>query len=116
MAELILGSSDVPAVVAALEGYLAALRPEPDPVVERVRDLVAQAEDDRGLTRAEALAARGTMSLRSLQRLFTDYVGIGPKWVISGSASSTRPPPRTEGSPWTGRCWRPSSGSPTRPT
>ena len=22
------------------------------------------------------------MSLRSLQRLFTDYVGIGPKWVI----------------------------------
>lgn len=23
------------------------------------------------------------MSLRTLQRLFNDYVGIGPKWVIN---------------------------------
>ena len=51
-------------------------------MVDEVRALVEQAETDRGLTRAEDLAARGTMSLRSLQRLFTDYVGIGPKWVI----------------------------------
>jgi hypothetical protein len=34
-------------------------------------------------TRAAAgLAAHAGMSLRSLQRLFTDYVGVGPKWVI----------------------------------
>ena len=79
----ILGTSDVPAMVAVLEGYLAALDPEPDPVVDEVRALVEQAEFDRALTRAEDLAERASTSLRSLQRLFTDYVGIGPKWVIA---------------------------------
>ena len=34
------------------------------------------------MTRADALAARARVSLRTLQRLFTEYVGIGPKWVI----------------------------------
>jgi AraC-like DNA-binding protein len=81
-AERILGTGEVSVMVDVLESYLTSLHPEPDPVVDEVRALVGQAETDRGLTRAEDLAARGTMSLRSLQRLFTDYVGIGPKWVI----------------------------------
>jgi AraC-like DNA-binding protein len=79
----VLGTSDVPEMAAALEGYLLALDPEPDPVVDQVRALVAEAEQDRSVTRAEELAVRGSMSLRSLQRLFGDYVGIGPKWVVS---------------------------------
>jgi transcriptional regulator GlxA family with amidase domain len=32
--------------------------------------------------RAEQLARLAGVSLRSLQRLFTEYVGVGPKWVI----------------------------------
>jgi AraC-like DNA-binding protein len=48
----------------------------------QVAELVAAAEADRSLTRAEGLAARAGLSLRSLQRVFTEYVGIGPKWVI----------------------------------
>jgi transcriptional regulator GlxA family with amidase domain len=70
-------------MVAALEEYLLAADPRPDPVVADVRALVAQAEEDRSLTRAEQLAERASTSLRSLQRLFTDYVGIGPKWVVA---------------------------------
>jgi AraC-like DNA-binding protein len=70
-------------MVQALEGYLDAVGAEPDPTVDRVRELVAQVERDRGLTRAEDLAGRAAMSLRSLQRLFGEYVGIGPKWVIA---------------------------------
>ena len=79
----VMATSDVPAMVDALESYLLALAPQPDPVVAQVRALVAEAETDRGLTRAEDLAARGSTSLRSLQRLFTEYVGVGPKWVIA---------------------------------
>ena len=37
----------------------------------------------RAHRRAEDLAVFASTSLRSLQRLFTDYVGIGPKWVIT---------------------------------
>jgi AraC-like DNA-binding protein len=83
VAQRILATHDVADMVQAVEGYLAALGPVPDPVVEEVRALVALAETDRGLVRAEQLASRASMGLRSLQRLFTGYVGIGPKWVIS---------------------------------
>ncbi len=79
----VLGDVTVPEMVAALEEYLRSLDPRPDPVVDEVRALVAEAERDRGLTRAEALADRAGTSLRSLERLFTGYVGIGPKWVVS---------------------------------
>jgi len=81
----VLGDVDVPEMVAALEAYLLAAGPRPDPVVGEVRALVAAAERDRGMTRAEQLADLATTSLRSLQRLFTEYVGVGPKWVIARS-------------------------------
>jgi len=79
----VLGDVDVPEMVAAVEEYLLALDPPTDPLVAQVRALVAQAEEDRSITRAEQLAERASTSLRSLQRLFTDYVGIGPKWVVA---------------------------------
>ena len=31
---------------------------------------------------SDLLADRAGVSLRSLQRLFSEYVGIGPKWVV----------------------------------
>jgi transcriptional regulator GlxA family with amidase domain len=44
---------------------------------------VGRAEQDRTITRAEQLADLASTSLRSLQRQFTEYVGIGPKWVVA---------------------------------
>ena len=78
----ILGGHDGAAMVAALEAYLLGIGPEPDPTSRRVTELVAVAERRVEITRAEMLAAEAAMSLRSLQRLFTEYVGVGPKWVI----------------------------------
>jgi AraC-like DNA-binding protein len=46
----------------------------------RIVDSVA---DDLELHSADALARRFDMSLRALQRLFNDQVGVGPKWVIN---------------------------------
>lgn len=83
VAAAVLGTDDVPAMVAAVETYLLAFEPQPDPVVDEVRALVERVEQDRSVTRAEDLARLTGASLRSLQRLFADYVGIGPKWVIN---------------------------------
>jgi AraC-like DNA-binding protein len=72
-------------MVGALEGFLddvGALGNLADPVVEEVRALARLAETDPSITRAEQLAEAAGSSLRSLQRLFGEYVGIGPKWVI----------------------------------
>ncbi|MBA2253879.1 MAG: AraC family transcriptional regulator, partial [Chloroflexi bacterium] len=78
----ILGSRDGAEMVAALEEYLLRTDPQPDPVGRRIAELVDLADHRVDITRAELLADEAGMSLRSLQRLFTEYVGIGPKWVI----------------------------------
>ena len=40
------------------------------------------AETDRSLRRLGDLAARSGIGARTLQRLFTEYVGISPTWVL----------------------------------
>lgn len=82
VAARILGGQDRTEMVEALEEYLLAIGPQPDPVGRRVTGLVAEAERQVRITRAEMLAEVAGTSLRSLQRLFAEYVGIGPKWVI----------------------------------
>ncbi|HJV90970.1 MAG TPA: helix-turn-helix domain-containing protein [Holophagaceae bacterium] len=73
---------DVPGAVAALEGFLLERLPQSDPQACFARELVQHILDDPGLQRVEALAAISGLSLRGLQRLFSDYVGVSPKWVI----------------------------------
>jgi len=71
------------AMIDIVQAFLLERLPAPDSQVERVAALVGEIEQDRTLTRADTLAARHGMSLRALQRLFDDYVGVGPKWVIN---------------------------------
>jgi len=74
---------DDASMVRVLEDYLLATRPAPDPAGRDVTALVTHAEQHADIVRAEQLAQHAGVSLRSLQRLFTEYVGIGPKWVIA---------------------------------
>lgn len=68
--------------VAAAEAALLPHLPPPDPVVGQVRAMVAAIADDLSLTRVDALARASGRTVRSVQRLFHEYVGVGPKWVI----------------------------------
>lgn len=69
--------------VAVVETFLRVHLPPPDPEVVRVGAIVDAIADDRAVTRVEHVAARWNLHPRALQRLFNDYVGIGPKWVIN---------------------------------
>jgi len=69
-------------MVAHAEALLCSVWPEPDPVAEQAAMLVARITDDPALRRVEVLSAASGISARSLQRLFADYVGVGPKWVM----------------------------------
>lgn len=82
-AQRILSDGPDDELVRAMEEYLLSLDPQPDGTAGQVQALVAEAERSREVRRAEQLAEVAGMSLRSLQRLFTEYVGIGPKWVIA---------------------------------
>jgi AraC-like DNA-binding protein len=78
----VLESADDAGMVAAATGLLAPLLPAPDPQVERIAAILKQAEATPGLTQVEELAASSGVKVRSLQQLFSEYVGVSPKWVI----------------------------------
>lgn len=78
----VLDPADEDARVAALDAYLLALGPEPDPQADRAMALVDLVRTDRTVRRVDGLARAEGVSPRSLQRLFAAYVGVGPKWVI----------------------------------
>lgn len=82
VARAVLGTSDREVMRTAFEDYLEERNARPDPTADELNALVTYAEHTPSLTRADTLAAHAGMSLRTLQRLFTEYVGIGPKWVI----------------------------------
>jgi AraC-like DNA-binding protein len=65
-----------------VEELLRAHRPPPDATAESVADLVERIAGEPELTRVDSVAALYGTSVRGLQRLFAEYVGVGPKWVI----------------------------------
>jgi AraC-like DNA-binding protein len=65
-----------------VETYLTAHRPDDDPTADLVNDLVARIAAEPDLARVDLLAERTGLGVRRLQRLFADYVGVPPKWVI----------------------------------
>lgn len=82
LVEQVVAEPDARAAIAHVETFLLSLGPEQDPLTDEAAALVAMAENDVSMTRVDELAARSGRSVRSLQRLFREYVGIGPKWVI----------------------------------
>jgi methylphosphotriester-DNA--protein-cysteine methyltransferase len=64
------------------EALLCSVLPERDPVAEQVAMLVSRITDDPGLRRVDELCVAADLSARTLQRLFADYVGVSPKWVM----------------------------------
>jgi AraC-like DNA-binding protein len=82
VAASVLGAGDDTACGVAAEALLRPRLPPPDPAVDLAADVVALAEAAGGPTTATALAKAAGLSLRALQRLFHDHVGVPPKWVI----------------------------------
>jgi AraC-like DNA-binding protein len=70
------------AQIAVVEAFLRERLPPPDPNVELVGRVVRLVLDMPELTRVDQLVERTGMSPRSLQRLFREYVGVSPKWVL----------------------------------
>ena len=82
-----LGLPGGPAEPLDLAGFEAWLRDRlpaagPDPAGCEAGAAVALVVADPGITRVDQLAAATGSSVRRLQRLFAEHVGVGPKWVI----------------------------------
>jgi AraC-like DNA-binding protein len=78
----ILAEPHEPACVHIAESFLMSRLPVLDEETLRLRDLVEEIATNRSLIRVEQVASRLGTDVRSLQRLFRKYVGLGPKWVL----------------------------------
>ncbi|GAA4238207.1 helix-turn-helix domain-containing protein [Actinomadura meridiana] len=78
----VLRDTDLDAMVAAAEEFLLGCLPEPDPVADEVAAMVEAMTADPALFRVDQAAGTLHVSARTLQRLFADYVGASPKWVL----------------------------------
>lgn len=72
---------DKPSVEIA-EQFLRSRRPERDDAVALIHRIIERVAADRALTKCAHLEHEFNVTERTLQRLFSRYVGVSPGWVI----------------------------------
>ncbi|WP_233354733.1 helix-turn-helix domain-containing protein [Paenibacillus sp. JZ16] len=68
--------------VRYMEELIRRVLPEEDEHIERIHTIIDHIHHNRDIIRVEQVSEWFQMSPRSLQRLFKQYVGVSPKWVI----------------------------------
>ena len=79
----VLAEDDDAERAAVLDSWLVPLAPEPEPAYVELHELLARMMHDRSLVRVDDVAAGAGFSVRTVQRLFATYVGVGPKAVLA---------------------------------
>lgn len=80
--EVILSQQNDAAMVRLAEDFLRARLPEQDEQVALINRIIETIIAAREITQVDELVERVNLSKRTLQRLFSQYVGVSPKWVI----------------------------------
>jgi|SRR5579872_7223422 len=69
-------------MVEAANAFFCARIPEPDKMIELAGQIVRRILEERDIKTVDDLVSRTNIGKRSLQRVFNEYVGVSPKWVI----------------------------------
>ncbi len=80
--EALVSQEDKAMMIKLVEQFLREKLPEQDEhidVIQRIFDVISA---NCEITRVDDVACRFNLSKRTLQRLFRQYVGVSPKWVI----------------------------------
>ena len=80
--EAVMDAASDDAMIARAADLLRDAHPEPDPATDQVAAVVTRITTDPGLRRVAQLADVCGIPERKLQRLFAEYVGVSPKWVM----------------------------------
>jgi AraC-like DNA-binding protein len=68
--------------IEAANAFFHARMPQPDASATMAGQLVDRILQDREIRTVDDLVRQAAIGKRSLQRLFYEYVGVAPKWVI----------------------------------
>jgi len=80
--EAILSREDEGEMVALAENFLRERLPERDKNVRVINEIVDHIIAHREITKVDDVVSQLDLNKRTLQRLFRQYVGVSPKWVI----------------------------------
>ncbi len=73
---------EVEPMIAAASAFLRARSPQLDSLSTETGEIVARISSDREIRKVDDLVGLLGSSTRQLQRLFSRYIGVSPKWVI----------------------------------
>ncbi|WP_181438688.1 AraC family transcriptional regulator [Paenibacillus sambharensis] len=79
---LILSRDSAEDMAAEAERLIRPMLPEEDQTVAWLNQVIDHIQADKSLTRVEDICMHFDVNMRTLQRLFSQYVGLTPKWVI----------------------------------
>jgi AraC-like DNA-binding protein len=80
-AEVLAHDDDMEAV-KVVESFLRSFGPLASDAMALAGTITARIAEDRTITRVDQIAGQFAMTARQMQRLFREYVGVTPKWVI----------------------------------
>jgi AraC-like DNA-binding protein len=80
--KILLGASGADEKFDAADSFFRRRLPQFDEQIDRAANLVTQILNDSRITTVKDLVNCAGIGKRSLQRLFSEYVGVSPKWVI----------------------------------
>lgn len=112
----VLDPADEDARVRALDACLLALEPLPDPQATLAMELVDRVRTDRSVRRVGQLARSAGLSPVRCSGSSPRTSASDPSGSSSATASTRRWSAPSPNRPWTGRGWRPTSATATRPT
>jgi AraC-like DNA-binding protein len=78
----VLSETDQADMVALVEAFIRKRLPERDEQVVLINQIVDRIIADRAIVKVDDVVSRFNLSKRTMQRLFRQYVGVSPKWVI----------------------------------
>lgn len=70
-------------LVRFAEKFLYERLPEEDGNVETINRIIQEISSKREIVKVEDIVGFSGLNKRTLQRMFHQYVGVGPKWVIN---------------------------------
>jgi AraC-like DNA-binding protein len=82
MEQAILMQADQAAMVECADQFFCVRLPEPDPTIATINRIIDAIIADRAIKKVDQVARRFGLTKRTLQRIFSQYVGVSPKWVI----------------------------------
>jgi AraC-like DNA-binding protein len=80
--EIVLSGRDEDEKVRATNDFFRTRLPKPDSMIQLARDLVEKILREPEIKTVDDLANSAVVGKRRLQRIFNEYVGVPPKWVI----------------------------------